>query len=204
VYALFNTITKHLNATVTLTVTPKGDILKDFRDFARLVLGVDEAHPEVRQPARLYRVGTANAADAGLDMWANFGPAVQVKHLSLRPAHFDGICESVQADQIVIVCKSVEASSIEAVLAQVGFRSRIRGVITEVELARWYGLACGEKYHRSMGRDLLRAIREEMALEFPLTQAETVDAFMTDRGYDVSRLTGMWSLHGNGAEDEEE
>ena len=24
-----------------------------------------------------------NAADRGLDMWANFGPAIQVKHLTL-------------------------------------------------------------------------------------------------------------------------
>ena len=204
VYALFNTITRHLDATVTLSVTPKGDILKDFCEFARLVLGVDEAHPEVRQPARLYRVGTANAADAGLDMWANFGPAVQVKHLSLQPSHFGNICDSVQADQIVIVCKNVEARSIEAVLSQVGFRNRIRGVITELELATWYGLACGEKYQGSVGRDLLRAIVDEMALEFPLTQAQTVNAFMRDRGYDVSRLTGTWAVRNEATEDDEE
>ena len=200
VYALFNTITKYLNATVALSVNPEGDVLKDFEEFARLVLGVDSAHPEIRQPARLYRVGTANAADAGLDMWANFGPAVQVKHLSLAPSHFDSICTSIQADQIVIVCRSVEAASIEAVLSQVGFRSRIRGVITEIELSRWYKLACGTKYHQTIGKDLLLAILDEMALEFPLTQAERVRTFLAERGYDVNRLTGTWAVRGEEAE----
>jgi len=204
VYALFSTITKYLNATITLSVDPKGDILKDFQEFAKLVLGVDPAHPKIQQPARLYRVGTANAADAGLDMWANFGPAVQVKHLSLSPSDFEGICGSVQADQIVIVCKSVEAASIEAVLSQVGFSSRIRGVITEIDLSRWYRLACGTKYHQTIGKDLLRAILEELALEFPLTQADRVNGFLAERGYDVKRLVGTWEVRGEEAEEGDE
>jgi len=193
-----------MNATVTLSVDPKGDVLKDFEEFAKLVLGVDSAHPEIQQPARLYRVGTANAADAGLDMWANFGPAVQVKHLSLSPSDFEGICSSVQADQIVIVCRSVEAASIEAVLNQVGFGNRIRGVITELDLSRWYKLACGSKYHATIGKDLLRAILDEMALEFPLTKAERVREFLAERGYDVKRLTGIWAVRGEEAEDGDE
>ena len=204
VYALFNTVTKYLNAKVTLSVDPKGDILKDFQEFAKLVLGVDPAHPEIQQPARLYRVGTANAADAGLDMWANFGPAVQVKHLSLSPADFEGICSSVQADQIVIVCRSVEAESIEAVLSQVGFRNRIRGVITEIDLSRWYRLACGTKYHQTIGKDLLRAILEEMALEFPVTQSDRVSGFLAERGYDVKRLVGTWEVRGEESEEGDE
>lgn len=197
VYALFNAITKHINATVTLSVDPKKAILADFEEFAKLVLGVDVAHPEIKQPARLYRVGTANAADAGIDMWANFGPAVQVKHLSLKPKDFDKIGEGLHADQIVIVCKRVEAPSIEAVLAQIGFRDRIRGVITEVDLTHWYALACGKKYHTTLGKDLLAAIRQEIALEFPLTDKEEskrVVGFMSRRGYDMSKTSGIWSI----------
>lgn len=158
------------------------------------MLGVDAAHPEITQPARLYRVGTANAADAGLDMWANFGPAIQVKHFSLSPNDFDKICEGVQADQVVIVCKSVEAASIEAILTQVGYRNRIRGVITELDLARWYKLACGNKYHATLGKDLLAGILQEMSLEFPLTQAQRAKTFFDERGYDVSKLRGNWKM----------
>jgi len=192
VYALFNTITSHLKATVTLAVTPEGDILRDFAKFAKLVLGVDQNRMKISQPARLYRVGTTNAADAGLDMWANFGPAVQVKHVSLTLSNSDSFCGGTRADQMIIVCKKAEAKNIKAVLDNVGFGSRIRGVITEVELSQWYGIACGEKYHTTLGRDLLQAIVTELALEFPLIQEETVSAFMEERGYDTSRLTGMW------------
>ena len=31
----------------------------------------------------MYRVGVTNASDRGMDMWANFGLAIQIKHLSL-------------------------------------------------------------------------------------------------------------------------
>lgn len=194
VYALFSAITSHLEATVTLSVKPQGDVLIDFQEFARLVLGVDADNPTISQPARLYRVGTANAADAGLDMWANFGPAIQVKHLSLSPGDFDKICEGVQADQIVIVCKSVEAASIEAILVQVGYRDRIRGVITELDLKRWYDLACSEKYHATLGESLVSGILRELALEFPLTQAQRVQEFFQERGYDINSLQGIWSI----------
>jgi type II restriction enzyme len=139
-------------------------------------------------------VGTANAADAGLDMWANFGPAVQVKHLSLSPEDVDDICTYIQADQIIIVCKSMEAISIESVLQQVGLGGRIRGIITEQHLIKWYGIACGGKYYGTLGADLLEALRNEFALEFPLTQDLQVHAFLAERHYDVSQLTDLWSL----------
>ncbi|MFA5865186.1 MAG: HaeII family restriction endonuclease [Phycisphaerae bacterium] len=190
----FNTITKYLNATISLSVDPQSDILKDFQEFAKMVLGVDSDHHEIRRPARLYRVGTTNAADGGLDMWANFGPAVQVKHLSLSPAHFEDICGCIQADQIVIVCKKIEALSIEAVLTQVGFKDRIRGIITELDLKRWYRLACGNKYAQTIGKDLLQAIVDEIALEFPLAQSEKVRQFVKDRDYDFSRLKENWAI----------
>jgi len=195
VYALFNAVTKHLGANVTLSIDPNaGRLLADFEDFARLVLGVDREHPEVTQPARLYRVGTTNAADAGLDMWANFGPAIQVKHLTLKPTQVDEICGSLQADKIVIVCKKMEAASIQAVLKQVGMRDRIRGIITEPELLKWYELACGERYHNTLGMDLLDALRIEFLLEFPVTHDQRVNEFLTDRGYDLTRLSGLWGL----------
>lgn len=49
----------------------------------QLLLGVDAAAPSITVPARLYRVGGANSRDGGVDLWANFGPAIQVKHIAL-------------------------------------------------------------------------------------------------------------------------
>ena len=48
------------------------------------LLGLQEGKVGWEQPVHIYRVGVTNAADRGLDMWANFGPVIQVKHLTLN------------------------------------------------------------------------------------------------------------------------
>ena len=52
--------------------------------------------------------GVTNAADRGLDMWANFGMAIQIKHLSLTEELAENVVSSVSSDRIVIVCKNSE------------------------------------------------------------------------------------------------
>jgi type II restriction enzyme len=60
------------------------------------------------QNAKVYRVGVTNAADRGLDMYSNWGPAIQIKHLTLSEEMAEGIVGSVSSDKIVIVCKDAE------------------------------------------------------------------------------------------------
>lgn len=127
-------------------------------------------------------------------MWANFGPAVQVKHLSLGPQDFEGICGCLQAEQIVVVCKKVEAKSIQALLSQIGFANRIRGIITDADLTKWYQLACNAKYRNTLGRDAINAILNEVSLEFPVTQVEKINKFLKGRGYDLARLQDFWAI----------
>lgn len=196
VYALFNAVVFALEADITLTIgSNKKNVLKDFEDFASLVLGLTSNHPSVTQPARLFRVGTANANDAGLDMWANFGPAVQVKHLSLSPDQVSDICNGVQADQVVIVCKSIEVDTIMILIKQLGLEQKLRGVITEVDLDRWYMLCCNNKYKDAIGRVVIDSIIKEMWSEFPLSNLDKMDKFLSDRGYDTSRLVDIWSIN---------
>lgn len=57
------------------------------------------------QDAKIYRVGVTNAADRGLDMYSNWGPAIQVKHLSLDVSLAENIVSDISSDRIVIVCK---------------------------------------------------------------------------------------------------
>lgn len=205
VYALFNAVTAEMGARVTLSIDEaQSEVLADFEDFAQLVLGIDSARPAVSQPARLFRVGTANAADAGLDMWANFGPAVQVKHITLSPQQSSDICEAVQADRVVIVCKSADANAIQAVLTQIGLGEKLRGVITENELLRWYRLACSEKYRTTLGVRLLASIDREMHLEFPLTDLERIDLFFASRAYGDAALDGLWQVEAGGEESAEQ
>jgi type II restriction enzyme len=197
VYALFNAIVAELRAEVTLSIdTMRIPVLRDFEDFAKLVLGVDISHPRLSAPARLFRVGTANANDAGLDMWANFGPAVQVKHLSLSADQIGDICQGVQADQVIVVCKSADVDTILVVIHQLGLGEKLRGMITEHDLDRWYGICCGPIYQHGLGRKVIDGIVTEMALEFPLSNLDRMDEFFRSRSYDVSKLTGDWEVPG--------
>lgn len=184
VYALFSVIVNHIEARVTLRAdASKIDILKDFEDFTKIVLGIDSKHLEVSVPARLYRVGVTNAADRGLDMWANFGPAVQVKHLTFTLELAEDIMAQLTADEVVIVCTQAEAEGIERILEQLGMGERIRGVITERQLVGWYEKCLHGKYSQTMGLELLESLRREFAAEFPGATTEFQE-FYRERGYD--------------------
>jgi type II restriction enzyme len=58
----------------------KQDLLNEFSDLAKALLGLDKNQNKRVFKAHIYRVGVTNAADSGLDMWANFGIAIQIKH----------------------------------------------------------------------------------------------------------------------------
>ena len=78
VYALFSVIVDELNVNVTISLDEeKMELLGEFEDFAEKVISISVDSPIHTTPARLYRVGVTNAADRGLDMWANYGPVVQ-------------------------------------------------------------------------------------------------------------------------------
>jgi len=184
VYALFDTLVRHLGVTVTLAIDADHmDLLRAFEDFARLVLGIDTSNPSICLDARLYRAGVTNAADRGLDMWANFGPIVQVKHLTLTDELADEICEGVQADRIVIVCKDGEKEVLERVCQQLG--QRIQGIIVQSQLAHWYEVALRGDFAALLGKDLLGSLRREFQGEFPYSK--TFKKFLSERGYSSIR-----------------
>ncbi|GHT19676.1 type II restriction endonuclease HaeII [Planctomycetales bacterium] len=193
VYALFNAIVQELKVKITLSVdnavTP---ILQEFEDFARLVLGIDTQHLSIEKPARLFRVGTANANDAGLDMWANFGPAVQVKHISLQPSQTVDICNNVRADQLVVVCKTNDAKTIQTVIEQMGLAEKLRGIITKSDLETWYDKCFQPQYCETLGRNVIDSIVDEMKLEFPLAVSESFETFFDERNYDYGVLNEDW------------
>lgn len=195
VHALFNAIAARVRAQVTVSVdTTQDEILADFKDFCRLLLGVDDENPSVTVPARLYRVGTANSRDGGVDMWANFGPAIQVKHISLDPNHIEPIVDGLSADQVVIVCKAADRSAIEAVLTQVGLIDHVRGIVTQSDLTHWYDLALGPKHATSMAEPLFKALLAEFDYEFTLADPGPIDKFAAERGYDKVNLADLWAV----------
>ena len=193
VYALFATIVRVLKAQITLEIGNKDEeILKDFERFIKTVLGIDGKQTRLVLPAALYRVGVTNAADRGLDIWANFGPAIQVKHLTLTPELVEDIADDITADRIVIVCLNTEREAIEALLKQVGWSGRIQGIITINDLDDWYKLCLSKKYRASLGAKLLQDVGREFAAEFPSSKG--IAPFMAKRGYDKIVMSPDWQI----------
>ena len=75
-YSLFEIIVTGLEAKITIKIPQeKLELLEEFASLTKVLLNLDSSKKEWTEPAHIYRVGVTNAADRGLDMWANFGPA---------------------------------------------------------------------------------------------------------------------------------
>ncbi len=193
IYALFSTIVRALQAQIKISLgNPNKEILLDFKQFITLVLGLSENKVEITIPAKLFRVGVTNAADRGLDMWANFGPAIQVKHISLSEEMAEDVSENLTADKIIIVCLDGEAKTIEKVTKQLPFSDRIQGIITLSNLREWYKICLSKKYSATLGQDLLKDLKREFGFEFPATSA--IEPFIKERAYESKKLVEDWKI----------
>jgi type II restriction enzyme len=184
VYSLFEVLVEELDISVEVFIgSQKNALLKEFEDFAKKVLCLDSTKPSHKVPARFNRVGVTNAADRGLDMWANYGPAVQIKHLSLDEDLAEEIVNSVSADRIIIVCMDSEQKVIVSLLNQIGWKSRIQAIITQKELILWYEKALRGSYAKLLGAKLLSIMISEIKNEFPTISSGDFDNFVNERGY---------------------
>ena len=192
VYALFSTLLETLEVKIGVRIDNiNNTVLNEFSDFTEKVLGLSEDTPELYQDAKVYRVGVTNAADRGLDMWANFGVAIQIKHISLTPATVEDISNTISADRIIIVCKKSEKDILVSVLKQFGSVSRIQSVITEDELEAWYERALRGQSSELIGDKILQRLTNEIKVKFPSTTSEFDDFFNT-RGYHQLGYVDFW------------
>lgn len=183
VYALFSTLVEAFNLKIEITVSENAlPLLKEFEDFSQKVMCLNSSYPQYIQDARVYRVGVTNAADRGLDMYSNWGPAIQIKHLSLDTTLAENIVNSVSSDKIIIVCKDIEKDTIISLLSQIGWRSHIQSIITENDLIDWYEKALRGKYSYILGNDLLYCLCQEIAEEFP--SVDTTPDIIRSRHYE--------------------
>lgn len=183
VYALFSTLVEALNLQVEISVSEDHfDILGEFEDFTKKVMCLDFSNPTHIQDARVYRVGVTNAADRGLDMYSNWGPAIQIKHLSLDVTLAQNIVSSVSSDRIVIVCKDAEKEIIVSLLTQIGWRSHIQSIVTESDLVNWYEKALRGKYSDLIGNNLIGTLCSEIVEEFP--SVDDVPEILKTRHYE--------------------
>lgn len=178
-YSLFSTIISSLQVQMEISIKNKNPALrKDFADFIQRVLRLD--NEQLILPAKVFRAGVTNAADRGLDMWANFGPAIQVKHIDLSEELADDVTGSIASDEVVLICLDAEKDIIARVLAKTYSGQRIRAIITVSDLERWYGMCLGV-HRNTLGKMLLKYLEKEFKAEFPSNNCMT--AFMRERGY---------------------
>lgn len=184
VYSLFSALVEAIGVTIEVSMNPdKDDILQEFEDFAKLVIRLSSECHSFKIDAKIHRVGVTNASDRGLDMFANFGLAIQIKHLSLTEELAEDIAHSVSADRIVIVCKDSEQKLIVSLLTQIGWKAKIQSIITESNLLTWYEKALRGKYSTELGSVVLSNINSEIQLEFPTTDNKDFLFFMGERDY---------------------
>ncbi|MGK7880795.1 MAG: HaeII family restriction endonuclease [Crocosphaera sp.] len=183
VYALFETILTNAGIKIEIVPNDPNQILDEFSEFAEKVIGLNNSNQRLSFDAHFHRVGVTNAADRGLDIFANFGAVVQIKHLNLSEEIAEGITEVITANKIVIVCKNAEAKVISSLLTQIGWRSRIQSIITIEELSVWYDRALTGKHYLLLGENLLENIREQIQLEFPSVGNNQFEEFIQTRGY---------------------
>lgn len=193
VYSLFETIILAFEAKVKISVSENSKlILHEFSDLARVLLRVDENNLSWEQPAHIFRVGVTNAADRGLDMWANFGVAVQVKHLTLNEKLAGNIAAQVESNSIVIVCKDAEAKVIETVLKQIGYGARVRGIVKESDLLKWYEKCMRGKFSKKIAKPLLERLLNGFKAEFPFST--TLIEFLEERNYKNLKVPKIWKV----------
>ncbi|NEO25610.1 MAG: HaeII family restriction endonuclease, partial [Kamptonema sp. SIO4C4] len=184
-YSLFETVITCLEAEVSVCVPQKNrELLKEFADLGRVLLGLHEDETEWTQLAHVYRVGVTNAADRGLDMWTNFGPAVQVKHLTLDQSLAKTIVNQVESDCMVIVCRDADAQVLEMVTQQISWGSRVRAVVKESQLVQWYEQCLRGKFANQLADRLLQELSASLHREFP--QVSELANFFQERGYNIS------------------
>ena len=118
---------------VNVTVAIQNPEQELIQDFSKIFIRCSNLHPSktsISFPASLYRGGVTNAADRGLDMISNFGPAIQVKHLTLKEDLAEDIVEGIAAERIVVVCTQAEQNVINRIMKQVGLAEKIQGFVT--------------------------------------------------------------------------
>lgn len=189
-YALFSSIIDKLDIWITLEIRNTSDSFReDFSKFLKIFFDDDMNQDIFTFRAQIFRNGVTNAADRGLDMWANFGTAIQVKHVSLNEQTISAISENIRAEHIVVVCKTADKRIIDAVTKQLGLR--IKGIVTQDDLNEWYD-RCFTQYRDDLGVQILDYLRDEFRSEF--SYIDELENFLQERKYSPKQLIGEWQL----------
>jgi hypothetical protein len=123
---------------------------------------------------KLGKIGHTNAADAGLDIWSNFGVVINVKSYNVDETLFRQILQDTPLGNLLIVCKSHDWDSSE--IPQI--ENRAVAFITEAELFEDLASIFSDPKKAAV---FTKQFLNIFDAEFPLMS--TLENFMNERGY---------------------
>lgn len=128
---------------------------------------------------QLSKMGHTNAADAGLDIWTNFGVVINVKNYELSLDLFKNILGDTPVGHLVIVCEKVSSNLIE------NYKETSKGrtvtFITREELIKDVQRILNDK---NKSKEFINRFVNFFDGEFPLSR--TLEDFMKMRNYQIS------------------
>lgn len=190
-YALFETVIDALDVQISLSMNSLNDkLISDFALFTEKIFGLNPDKTTRIEKAKVFRVGATNANDGGLDLWSNFGPAIQVKHFTINANHLGSITSTVKAEKFIVVCMDAEKEIINSVLHQAGAYPKVQSIVTLTDLINWYNIALSPDYEKAIGSNLIKTLLNEFEYEFPSNKE--LPAFINERGYDLFILPDSW------------
>lgn len=104
----------------------------------------------------------------------------------------NSIANQVESDSLVIVCKDAEATAIETVLKQIGYDARVRGIVRESDLAKWYEKCLRGNFSEKLAKALLKRLLHGFEAEFPIST--TLVEFLENRGYNNLVASETWKV----------
>lgn len=126
-------------------------------------------------PLKVARLGRTNAADAGIDVWTNFGVLVNIKHREIDTVLLEQILNDTPKGELLIVCKSVSTEVLDFLSEN---SNRNVAFVTIQEL--WEAVD-----DISKTPDTWRYFKEQLQagfdLEFPM--ATSLTEFLSEREY---------------------
>jgi len=127
----------------------------------------------------LAKMGHTNAADAGLDIWTNFGVVVSVKNYNLDEDLFLKVLSDTPVGLLVVICETVSKNVEKELLKYSNNRPVV--LITRGELFEDAGILLASSDHAKVFVNKLISFYDK---EFPLTV--TLENFMAKRNYRIS------------------
>jgi type II restriction enzyme len=137
-------------------------------------------------PLVVDRLGHTNAADAGLDIWTNFGVAINVKRRVLTVQLLDQVVSDTPIGLLHIVCLEVDPS-VKTRLNELRRAGRKITISTQDKLLRSVDRLLSEE---NASKTFVKTLNESFDREFPM--ARTLGDFIERRGYDPAELSGIW------------